>query len=478
METGPKTELTRAPEDATCPFDLTNGGTLAQATAYLFHRMTRARFSNLRRRFYILFLFLWAGLTMRGAEPLTGRWLLTADFFGVPRFFRLDLEDRSGSLSGTYNDVKLAGKLSGSQLELSGKGEAGNTVTIAATVNGAAFSGSVSLADPNSPSPTTFPFNAVPVKPIVRGSPRRHEFTPTVFYRQYSPFNKPVLTVDPGDTVHTTTVDAGGADERGVTRVAGGNPETGPFYINGAMPGDTLSVHINRLRLNRNWAGSDDGIVGRALDSRLAGKMHDNWKSVKWHLDLQANTGSPEPASEHLKKLAIPLRPMLGCIAAAPSPGGGAPPTGDSGYYGGNMDFNEIGHGTTIYLPVSNPGALLYLGDAHAVQGDGELNGNALETSMDVEFTVDVISGKRPPGPRLETATEISAVGLGGSVDDSLREATGNMADWLMSDYKLTTSEVAQVLGVAAQYRIAEVADRNAGVVLKLKKSVVAQLRP
>ncbi len=84
------------------------------------------------------------------------------------------------------------------------------------------------------------------------------------------------------------------------------------------------------------------------------------------------------------------------------------------------MDFNEIGDGTTVYLPVSNPGALLYLGDAHALQGDGELNGNALETSMDVEFTVDVIAGKRPPGPRLETADEVMSMGMSGSLDDAL----------------------------------------------------------
>jgi acetamidase/formamidase len=134
------------------------------------------------------------------------------------------------------------------------------------------------------------------------------------------------------------------------------------------------------------------------------------------------------------------------------------------------MDFNEIIEGATIYLPVSNPGALLYVGDGHAAQGDGELNGNALETSMDVEFTVDVIPGKQIGSPRVESATHIMAMGLGGSLEDALRGATGNMAEWLNEDYKLTPSEVAQVLGSAAEYRISEVADRNAGIVLKLNK--------
>jgi acetamidase/formamidase len=134
------------------------------------------------------------------------------------------------------------------------------------------------------------------------------------------------------------------------------------------------------------------------------------------------------------------------------------------------MDFNEINEGATVYLPVSVPGALLYFGDGHAAQGDGELTGNALETSMDVEVTVDVISKKRIRGPRVESATHIMAMGLEGSIDDAFRSATASMAQWLEQDYKLTPSEIAQVLGSAAEYKVSEVADRNAGVVVKINK--------
>jgi acetamidase/formamidase len=140
------------------------------------------------------------------------------------------------------------------------------------------------------------------------------------------------------------------------------------------------------------------------------------------------------------------------------------------------MDFNEVVEGSTVYLPVSVPGALLYVGDAHAAQGDGELNGNALETSLDVEFTVDVIPAKRIPGPRVESATHIMAVGLAGSLDDAFRMATSSMASWLMDDYKLTPSEAAQVLGTAAEYKVNEVADRNAGIVLKISKERLSAL--
>lgn len=242
------------------------------------------------------------------------------------------------------------------------------------------------------------------------------------------------------------------------------------------MPGDLLVVHINRLRLNRDWAISDDGLVDRALNSDLAVKMKDTGKDVRWHLNFAKGTASPEKPGEHLAHFAVPLKPMLGCVAAAPGPAQAAPGTGDSGFFGGNMDFNEVGEGATIYLRVSNPGALLYFGDGHAAQGDGELTGDALETSMDVELTVDVIPNKRIGDPRVETRDAIITMGLDGSVDDAFKEATSDMAAWLAEDYKLTPSEIAQVLGAAAEYRVSEVADRNAGVILKLRKTYLKPL--
>ena len=139
------------------------------------------------------------------------------------------------------------------------------------------------------------------------------------------------------------------------------------------------------------------------------------------------------------------------------------------------MDLNEVVEGVTVYLPVTQPGALLYIGDGHAAQGDGELNGNALETSMDVEFTVDVITSKSIMTPRIESATEVMAIGLGGSLEDALRLSVASLGQWLEQDYGLSPSEIAQVLGTSVELRINEVADRNAGVTAKLKK---VALRP
>ena len=168
---------------------------------------------------------------------------------------------------------------------------------------------------------------------------------------------------------------------------------------------------------------------------------------------------------------------MLGCIGVAPRPRQAPPGTGDSGRWGGNMDFNEAIEGATVYLPVRNPGALLYLGDGHAAQGDGELNGNALETSLDVEFTVDIIPGPHR-GVRARNGHPHHGHGPRRLARRRLPLRHLEHGHWLADDYKLTPSEVAQVLGTAAEYRISEVADRNAGIVLKIGKDRLKTLTP
>jgi amidase len=408
--------------------------------------------------------------TAGAGAGLTGKWSVKADFYGTPLYFQMELKEEAGKLTGKFGGDKLEGTVSGSSLHFVAKDERG-TEECTATVTDGVISGTMTRTDADNPQhPTVHAFTANLVPQRRAGIAQRHEFTPTTFYRQFSALNKPVLTVSPGDTVHTTTVDAGGTDEKGITRVLGGNPETGPFFVETAEPGDTLVVHLVRLRLNRDWAVSDDDIVPRGVDTDWAVKMKDAGKSVRWHLDTARGVATLEKPSEHLARYSMPLRPMLGCVATAPPPAAAAPGTGDSGSFGGNMDFNEVIEGATVYLPVRAPGALLYVGDGHAAQGDGELNGNALETSMDVEFTVDVIPGKRVPGPRVESATHIMAMGLNGSIDDAFRDATVNMAGWLTEKYGLTPSEVAEVLGTSAEYKVSEVADRNAGVVLKINK--------
>jgi amidase len=402
-------------------------------------------------------------------STIDGTWLLTQDVYGNPLHQRLTLKVDGTTLTGTAGGRMIEGSVTGNAIRFSSKSD-DSSDEFTGTVAGGEISGTLVHTEKNDPNPhkTSWSARRIPAKRA--GPPQRHEFVPTIFYRQFSASNPPVLHIWPGDTVHTSTVDAGGTDAKGVTQVLGGNPETGPFYVETAVPGDVLVVHLNRVRLNRDWAISDDGIVGRALDPDLAIKMKDGFKNVRWRLDRQRGVATPEQATDHLANFTVPVRPMLGCVAVAPGFGSAPPPTGDSGRFGGNMDFNEVVEGATVYLPVMQPGALLYVGDGHAVQGDGELNGNALETSMDVEFTVDVVSDKRLMTPRVESPTHIMSVGLGGNLEDALRAATAGLGQWLEQDYHLTPAEIAMVLGSSVEYAIAEVADRNAGVAAKLRK--------
>ena len=421
-----------------------------------------------------------ATLVAQQQNSLTGRWVFTADYYGTPLNYKLELQQQGGKLTGNLGGDKLEGTLTGNAVKFFAKDPNGGWEDVKATVQGDTMTGTAIFADNDDPAhhQATHQFTARLVPQRRAGPPQHHEFTPTVFYRQFSPLNKPVLTVWPGDSIHTTTVDAGGADEKGVTRVLGGNPETGPFYIESAAQGDTLVVHFTRIRLNRDYAISDDGIVERALNSDTAVKAKDLGKDVRWHLDMQRGVATSEKPGDHLKQYSVPLRPMLGCVATSPGPSQAPPSTGDSGGFGGNMDFNEIVEGATVYLPVIVPGAMLYVGDGHAAQGDGELNGNALETSMDVEFTVDVIPGKGIFSPRVESPTHIITMGLSGGLDDAFRRATQDMFTWLTEKYALTPSEIAQVLGTSAEYKISEVADRNAGIVLMIKKERLQALQP
>jgi acetamidase/formamidase len=141
------------------------------------------------------------------------------------------------------------------------------------------------------------------------------------------------------------------------------------------------------------------------------------------------------------------------------------------------MDYNQMGAGVTLYLPVSHAGALLTLGDGHAAMGDGELTGSALETSLDVELTVDLIKGFSTPYPRLENADYVMAMGIAGSIPDSLQIATSQLAEWLKRDYKLGDSEVSLLMGAVGKYDIAELVDPQFNVVAKVAKSALKPLR-
>lgn len=400
-------------------------------------------------------------------------WLLQLDRWGNPSAMTLHLQDDGGKLSGTLGGDALTGTRKQGRLLLDVVDKAGKRYRYTGSASADLLQGSADFPDTNDAAArATHAFSARRLPERTSAGPQRHAYQPKDYANAFSATRAPVLTIWPGDTVDTTTVDSGGVDERGVTRALYGNPQTGPFFVMGAEAGDTLVIHLLKLTLNRDYADSLDAIVGRAQSTGVAARATALGQPVRWQLDRARGVARPAQAGPALRHLAVPLRPMLGGLAVAP-PDGPALSSGDTGRFGGNMDFNEVVEGNKVYLPVQQPGALLYLGDAHALQGDGETAQYALETSMAVSFRVELIKGKAIGLPRVESPTRIMTLGQAGSLDEALRQATAGMTQWLQQDYGLTLAESAIVLGSAVEYTVANLAGRSVGVAAKIKKELL-----
>jgi acetamidase/formamidase len=297
-----------------------------------------------------------------------------------------------------------------------------------------------------------------------------YHFEPKEFYNTFSGAYKPALTIKPGDHVVTYTIDASGVDSAGVKRSQGPNPQTGPFYIEGAEPGDTLVVHLLRLEPNRATGYSGTLLAPYAADPAfLRSEGLRDPKTLTWQLDKKRGVARLESADFKPGRLELPLRPMLGCVATAPA-GKAAIPTSTPDAFGGNMDYNGMTAGVTLMLPVSEPGALFFLGDGHARQGDGEVTGGAIETSLDVEFSVDLLKGKRIRWPRIENEDYIMALGSSRSFVEALQHADTEMQRWLMADYGFDERGSSLLMGQAMESEIANVVDPEFTVVAKMRK--------
>lgn len=300
-----------------------------------------------------------------------------------------------------------------------------------------------------------------------------HTFVPTTFYNTYSAAHPPALHVKPGDRVVTKTIDAAGADWNGKTVAPGPNPQTGPFYVDGAEPGDTIVVRLLRLETNRATAYSSSLLAPYAVDpAAIAARSDRDPKRVTWTIDKAKGVARLDQTDVQPGGIELPLKPMLGCIGVAPARKE-ALSTATPGAWGGNMDYASMGAGATLMLPVYEPGALLFLGDGHARMGEGEVVGTGLETSMDVEFTVDLIKKKAIGWPHMETATHVLVLGSARPLIEAFQHATTELQKWLMADYGFSERGAQTFMGQAAEYEIANVVDPNFTVVAKIPKSLL-----
>ena len=297
-----------------------------------------------------------------------------------------------------------------------------------------------------------------------------YHFEPKEFYNTFSGAHKPVLSIKLGDHVITSTLDASGVDSAGVKRAQGPNPETGPFYIEGAEPGHTLVVHLLRLETNRGTGYSGTLLAPYAADPAfLRSEGLREAKTLIWQLDKKMGVARLESADFKPGRLELPLRPMLGCVGTAP-PGKAAIPTSTPDSFGGNMDYNGMNAGVTLMLPVSEPGALFFLGDGHARQGDGEVTGGAIETSLDVEFSVELRKSKKIAWPRMENEDYIMVLGSSRSFVEALQHANTEMQRWLMTDYGFDERGSSLLMGQAMESEIANVVDPEFTIVAKMRK--------
>jgi acetamidase/formamidase len=301
-----------------------------------------------------------------------------------------------------------------------------------------------------------------------------HEFEPTVYHTAIGA-HEPVLSIASGDTVSTTTVDARGGDASGEPVTEGGNPQTGPFYIQEAEPGDTIAITFDKLMPNRKVGFTSGSIAAHVLDFGYGPKFEDDMDRLEWEIDFDAGTIRPLGFTGPLENLILPLRPMIGCFGVAP-PRGQAISTATSSTHGGNMDYKGHEQGVTVTFPVHVAGALFHMGDGHAVQGCGEIVGTGVEISFDVTFTATLLKGKASGWPRTVSDTHLMTMGNARPLDQALQHATTEMVRWLKADYGLSEREAHAILGQTVEYEVGNVFDPAYTMVCKVRREILAQI--
>jgi acetamidase/formamidase len=305
-------------------------------------------------------------------------------------------------------------------------------------------------------------------------------YDPQVVYFTYCHSHPPAMRIASGDTVITKTRDASNDAFRTThKKLAEGNldlsrvnPQTGPFYVEGAEPGDALKVTINKIALNRDWGWGGAipyfGALAPEYKTMMVTPPVEDTLFI-WRFDRSRNVAILDAPRSKVGRFEVPIRPFFGTIGTAPY-GKECISSLVPGTHGANMDFNEVVQGVTMWFPVFEAGALFMLGDGHAAQGDGEVMGAAIETSFDVEFTVEVIKNKKISWPRLENERMIMSIGSTRPLIDAVRLACSDLITWLATDYGFDRIEAYQLLGQAASLEIANVVDPQYSVACQLDK--------
>jgi acetamidase/formamidase len=263
----------------------------------------------------------------------------------------------------------------------------------------------------------------------------------------------------------------------------GGHILTGPIFVEGAAPGDTLAVAMleltPRVPYGINATSSTSGAFAPTYGAAPGDPIPDIPPGTI-HL-IRTGMANGRPVAFFSDTIQVPMSPFMGTMAVAPElptvgqPGvrvEGIQTSGPPGPYGGNMDFRELKVGSTLYLPVFHPGALFYVGDPHGVQGDGEVSGNALEQSLTGVFRFTVLKGKTITGPRAENGTRYFLMGIDTDLNRAVRKAVLETVDFLVKEKGLSPAKALSLCSIAIDFRIAEVVDGTQVVVGSIPKAL------
>lgn len=285
----------------------------------------------------------------------------------------------------------------------------------------------------------------------------------------------PVAHLKPGDILDTNTLDCfGNAIQKPgdtLSLVKGDNPLTGPFYIDGAEPGDTLAVKILDLQVDSNQGiGALVSGFGAISPTNYTPMLAPSIPEKIWFypIDHATNTATFQ-ALDSKFSVKIPVRPFFGCIGVAPALGEARSSIVPS-EFGGNMDSPEASVGNTVYFPVNVPGGLLYMGDGHAAMGDGEIAGTAIEVPLRARVQVNVIKGRKIGWPRFENDDAIMTVGAYRPLDDCLRIAYTELVSWIHQDYGLSETDAYELLSEVGRVHLNEMVDPNYVIVASIDK--------
>jgi amidase len=298
-----------------------------------------------------------------------------------------------------------------------------------------------------------------------------YNFKSKIYYNTFATHSAGI-SISSGDEIVTSIVDAHGKAANNEVLAHSPNPLTGPIYVEGAEPGDSISIKLESLLPNRSNGWSYDVIKSNLLEPMLAAKYPER-SILDWEIDLSHMIVKRKNI---INFPVLPLQPVLGCIGVAP-PLQEAITSYTCGNFGGNMDYQGIVEGVTVHLPVFVDGALLFVGDGHAYQSSGEVTGSGVETSFDLKMKISLNKNYSIRWPRVENDQYIITLGNAQPLEKAIQAATSEMICWLANDWNLDYLEGSQLMSQIVEYEPGNLVSREYTMACKIPKRYLPEIK-